>query len=367
VHQLTGGHNETYGGVTLNIDSDVTSSSLLTAVVPTRLYDSVTASAGTSPRSLKAAGQAGVPTNATGVAVTIKVVHPTTTGNLIVTPYGSTASVAGQQFAKDQTISTTMVVALHSGNIQFRLSAGRARIMITVAGYLTSASGSWFTAVAARALYDSRTAGVGTTPVRITAAGHGGVPASAIAVAVAVEVVHPTSAGNVLVAPYGRTTTIGQQQFAKDQTISTTVIVPLRAGAIQVRLSTGKARVIVSVLGYLSAAGGSALTAVGPNRLYDSLTPRIGTGWTTLHVAGRGGVPANATAVVLVVEVVHPTGAGNVFVAPYGVASSVGLQQFVKGQTISTTVIVPLRSGAVHFRVSAGKARVIVNVAAYLN
>ena len=344
----------------------VTGASLFTAVTPTRLYDSVTAKIGTAPVALAVAGRAGVPKNATGVAVTVEVVYPTAAGNLIVGPYQGASTVGVQQFAKGQTISQTLIVPLNAGDIQLRLTAGRARVIVSVAGYLTTTSGSRFIAVAASRLYDSVTAKVGTSPVRVHVAGHAGVPTTATAVALTVEVVHPTAAGNLIVAPYGSGASIGQQQFGKNRTISQTVIVPLHSGDIQLRLSAGKARVIVSVSGYLTSTTGSAITAVGPNRLYDSVTPKVGTTWNTLHVAGHAGVPTTAKAVALVVEVMHPTAGANILVAPSGVAVAVGLQQFVADQTISEMVMVPLRSEAVQFRLSAGNARVIVSVVGYL-
>jgi glucose/arabinose dehydrogenase len=346
---------------------DVTGASLFTAVMPTQLYDSGTVKIGTAPVALAVAGRAGVPTNATGAAVTVQVVHPTAAANLIVAPYQSASAVGVQQFSMGQTISQTLIVPLHLGHIQLRLTAGAARVIVSIAGYITTVSGSPFTAMAATPVYDSVTATVGTIPVRVHVAGRGGVPVGAMAVALTVEVVHPTAAGNLIVAPYGSSTSIGQQQFGTNRTISQTMIAPLNSGDIQLRLSAGKARIIVSVSGYMTSPAGSQTTAIGPNRLYDSATPRIGTSSNVLQVAGHAGVPTAAKAVALLVEVVHPSVGANLLVAPCGAAARIGLQQFAIDQAISEMVIVPLRSAAVQFRLSAGKARVIVSVVGYLN
>ena len=117
VHQFTQNVTETYSGVSLTIDADVTSASVFTAVGPSRLYDSVTATIGTGAIAVKVAGHAGVPTNATAVALTIQIAGPTANAQLVVAPYQSSSGIGLQQFTKGQSISQTVIVGLHQGNI----------------------------------------------------------------------------------------------------------------------------------------------------------------------------------------------------------------------------------------------------------
>jgi hypothetical protein len=369
VHQFAGGHQETYGGVTMNIDSDVTSSALLTPLGPTLLYDSVTAKIGTDWTALKVAGKAGVPTDATGVAVTVTVVGPTAAGaSLIVSPYKGTANVGLQQFVKGQIISQTGMVGLHQGNIQFRVTAGSARIKVIVQGYLAPARGSRMTAVGPTLLYDSVTAKIGTHWAALNVAGMAGVPTGATAVAVTVTVLGPTArGGNLIVSPYLAPTAAGLQQFVNGRNVSQTVIVGLHQGHIQFRVTAGSARIKVIVQGYLTASQGSRMTAVGPTRLYDSGTARIGTSWGVIKVAGKAGVPARATAVAITMSVLSPTAGANLLVAPDQGTATSGVQQFLKGQAISQTVIVALRDGDIQFRVTTGTARIQVTVLGYLS
>ena len=365
IHQFAGGHSETWGGVTLSIDSDVTSASRFTPLWPTRLYDSVSASIGTTPVPLYVAGKAGVPAGATAVEATVSVINPTAAGSLIVTPYLSTSTVAVQQFTAGRSISATVIVPLHRSDIQFRLTAGKARVTVTVVGYLSTTAGSRVTALTPTRLYDSVSARIGTTTVPLRVAGRAGVPSNATAVAAVISVINPTATGSLIVTSYRSTATAATQQFSAGRNVSATVMVPLNASDIQFRLNAGKARVIVTVIGYVAPTG-SSMTAVVPSTLYDSVSARIGTGTVPLHVSGRAGVPSTAKAVIATVSVINPTVTGSLIVAPYQSTATAGMQQFVAGQSVSTTVIVPLHLADIQFRLNAGKARVIVAVTGYL-
>jgi hypothetical protein len=76
-------------------------------------------------------------------------------------------------------------------------------------------------------------------------------------------------------------------------------------------------------------------------------------------------VPADATAVVVNTEVFGRTGAGYVRVTPFGQDAQVASQEFGRGQTISNLVVVKLNQGKVQVKVSAGMARILMDVAGY--
>ena len=84
-----------------------------------------------------------------------------------------------------------------------------------------------------------------------------------------------------------------------------------------------------------------------------------------VQIAGVGGVPADATAVMVNTEVFAPTAAGYVRVTPAGRDAGVATQQFAKGQAISNLVAVKLVDGKVQVKVSAGSARILMDVAGY--
>ena len=84
-----------------------------------------------------------------------------------------------------------------------------------------------------------------------------------------------------------------------------------------------------------------------------------------VQIAGLGGVPADATAVMVNVGVSAPTAAGYVRVTPAGLNSGVAVQEFAKGQSISNLVAVKLVGGKVQVKVSAGSARILMDVSGY--
>ena len=84
-----------------------------------------------------------------------------------------------------------------------------------------------------------------------------------------------------------------------------------------------------------------------------------------VQVAGLGGVPVGATAVVVNTEVFAPTAAGYVRVTPAGLDPSVAVQEFAKGQTISNLVVVQLVGGKVQVKLSAGSAQIFMDVSGY--
>jgi hypothetical protein len=140
------------------------------------------------------------------------------------------------------------------------------------------------------------------------------------------------------------------------------VVVKLVSGKIQVKLSAGSARVFMDVSGYYSAGAGASFTALPTARIFDGTAttlPRL------VQIAGLVGVPPDATSVVVNTEVFNPTAAGYVRVTPAGLDPGVAVQEFVRGQTISNLVMVKLIGGKIQVKLSAGSARVFLDVSGY--
>lgn len=371
IHQFAGGHKETWGGVTINIDSNYiqsfsTAPSYVSTLTPRIVWDSKTASVGTRPVPVGMAGRGGVPSNASAVVLNVQIANPTGAGDLIVEPYRGQTALTTQQFQKDQYVSITVVVPVSQRVIQFRTTAATTRIIASAIGYLTTTGTDGVQAVSPHILWDSKTAVVGSAPLALAVRGRGGIADDATAAILNVQVAYPTATGQLVVEPHNEHTNVGTQQFTKGRSISATVVVPIHDGAIEFWLSRGKARLIVSVLGYLSPSAQGRLTATSPTLIMDTRSATVTTKPTGFAIAGRKEIPSNATAALLNVEVVNPAAAGQLIVEPYGYRSNSGIQQFIKGQSISTTMLVPLTNGVAQVRVSAGKARVIVTSIGYV-
>ncbi len=199
----------------------------------------------------------------------------------------------------------------------------------------TSPAHRVFTAVGPSRLYDSVTATIGTTPSPLKVAGKAGVPTNATAVAPPSRSTSPTAAANSVVAPYQSTSrrrpaTVhhGPEHLRRPSSSDST------SGDIQLRVyrrrspHPGQRRRLLQ-----RPATGSRFTAVGPSRLYDSVTAKIGTTTSPLKVAGQAGVPTNATAVALTIRSTSPTADGRLVVTPYQQHRHRRTQQFSQGQT----------------------------------
>ena len=313
----------------------------------------------------------GTPTIGTATAgnasATVTFTAPAGNGGAAITGYTATANPGGATGAISGAAAapitvpglmngTSYIFTVHATN-----SVGNSpESASTNAVIPTAPSGSTFTALATTRIFD---ASVGTTAVPVTVGGVGGVPADATAVAVNVEVFAPSQAGYLRVTPFGSDPAVAVQEFKAGQAISNLVVVKVVSGKIQAKVSTGSARVLMDVAGYYSSStSGSTLTALPTARIFDAT---VGTTPSAVTIVGVGGVPSNATAVVVNVEVFAPSQAGYLRVTPFGSDPSVAVQEFGAGEAISNLVVVKVVGGKIQAKVSAGSARVLMDVAGY--
>ena len=292
--------------------------------------------------------------------VNVEVFKPTVASYLRVTPAGADAQVATQQFAAGETISNLVVVKLSAtGKIQVKVAAGSARVLMDVSGYYSDGAGSTFRPLPTARTFDGQ---VGTTPVPVQIAGLTGVPANASAVVANVEVFNPTAASYVRVTPSGQDPQVATQQFARGQAISNLVVSQLVNGKIQVKVAAGSARVLIHVAGYYIEGVDSTFKPLPTQRTFDG---PVATTAVPVQIAGLKGVPANATAVVVNIEVFKPTAASYLRVTPAGQDAQVATQQFRRSQTISNLVVVKLVNGKIAVKLAAGTGRVLIDVAGF--
>ncbi|MEV6210389.1 PKD domain-containing protein [Kitasatospora sp. NPDC051914] len=150
------------------------------------------------------------------------------------------------------------------------------------------------------------------------------------------------------------------------QTVANLVTVPLgKDGTVQVYNHAGRTDVVVDFVGYYNAFFGQGFTATSPARLSDA--PMAGNTTSTMRVAGKAGVPADATAVVVNLTADRPTANGYLTAYPHGMARpTVSSLNFRAGQTIANQAIVPVRAdGSIDIYNFTGNTRVVVDVFGY--
>jgi hypothetical protein len=218
--------------------------------------------------SPRIAGHAGVPTSAGAVVVTISVMSPTRTGQLLAYPWrGARPSDAAVQFAARTSLTSTLaVVPLNGGRITLtNASRGSLYVAVDVSGYLLpgvpATSGALVPLTTQRVL-DTRSGIAGNRKGALRAGrsasvrvgGKAGVPVNAVAAVLSVAALSPRAAGVLVVWPAGtRRPHATNVQFAPGRTTSNTVIVPLSAGG-RVDVYNGSRRAVnvtAAVTGYV--------------------------------------------------------------------------------------------------------------------
>jgi hypothetical protein len=123
--------------------------------------------------------------------------------------------------------------------------------------------------------------------------------------------------------------------------------------------------VIVDVAGYVPVT--SDYVALTPARLLDTRpTPVPAGGTVEVPVAGRGGVPADAKAVVANVTVVGATVPGFATVFPCGTVPDTSSMNYLAGEAVANEVVAKLSPVGSICVYAHSAVNVIVDVAGYL-
>jgi hypothetical protein len=273
------------------------------------------------------------------------------------------------------------------GKIRIFDYVGPTHVIADVAGWFGTGGahldGSGFSGVVPSRVLDSRI-GIGSPASQFAAgqtrsvrvAGVAGIPNDAQSVVVNVTMTGSSGSGYATAYPTG-----GGLPNASNVNITsggvranTSVVKVGTGGQISIYVAETNADVIVDVLGSFGPGGGR-VTTITPERVVDS---RGGTGTEArpfgenearnLQIAGRGSVPANATAVIANVTATNTTAWGYLSAWPAGSAQpSASNLNFLAGQTVPNLVMMKLGAGgAISIANGPGSANVLVDVMGYV-
>jgi hypothetical protein len=294
--------------------------------------------------------------------------------------------------------------ATDSGTAGKDSAFGSGRLRLGTAGSAPPPTPRRFTPITPLRLFDSRPGPLGaaeaafgasgrTTPiggdqeVAVQVAGVGGVPTDATAVVLNVTVTEPTAGGWITVHPSGAAPTSSNLNFFPGQTVA--VHVTATVGPDQkVRFynSTGSTHLIVDIAGWYgpTSSGDAGLTRLAaPSRAFDTRSGTPGfaetgpSGRTSpigadsevqVQLAGLGGIPAEATAVVVNLTVTDPTWDGWLTLYPTGAARPLASTlNFTPGLTVANLAVVPVGTGGkVTIYNSHGTSDVVLDAIGYL-
>ena len=317
-------------------------------------------------------GRGGVPVDASAAVLNVTVTAAQGSGYITVFPCGqSQPNASNLNFVSGSTVPNAVIVKMGAGGkvCLFTAESGT-HLLVDVNGYFPPGSG-FESLVPARVLdsrpggntIDAKFVGAGLRPAgsitELQLAGRGGVPANAEAAVLNVTVTGAQGGGYVTVFPCGQTQpNASNLNFAAGDTVPNAVVVKVGAGG-KVCLFTAESGtdLLVDVNGYFPP--GAGFVSLSPTRVLDSrptgqtadtqfarLGLRGAGSVTELLVVGRGGVPADASSVVLNVTVTGAQGAGYITVYPCGQAvPTVSSLNFVAGATVPNAVIVRVGTG----------------------
>ena len=274
------------------------------------------------------------------------------------------------------------------GKIRITNSLGPTHVIADIAGWFGTGgahlNGSGFAGVVPDRLMDSRN-GIGGPAAKFAAgeirslkvAGVAGVPADAQSVVVNITLTGADRIGYVTAFPDGQPVPDASNvNIVPGGVRANTAVVKVGAGGrINLLMAEASADVLVDVLGSFGPNGGQ-VTTITPERLVDS---RSGVGtpgrpWgenevRNVAVAGRGSVPAGATAVIANLTATNTTSWGFLSAWPAGAAqpNSSNLN-FLGGQTVPNLVMLKLGAGGqLSIANGPGSANVILDVMGYVN
>lgn len=274
------------------------------------------------------------------------------------------------------------------GKIRIANYLGPTHVIADIAGWFGTGGahlkGAGFAGVVPDRLLDTRN-GIGGPAARFDAgeirsvqvAGVAGIPSDAESVVVNITLTGADRIGFVTAFPNGQPVPDASNgNIVPGGVRANTAVVKVGAGGrINLLMAEASADVIVDVLGSFGRGSGR-VTAITPERIVDSRgglgTPARPWGENEVRdvvVAGRGGVPAGATAVIANLTATSTTSWGFLSAWPAGAPRPASSNlNFLGGQTVPNLVMLKLGTGGrLSIANGPGSAHVIVDVMGYVN
>ena len=350
------------------------------AVPPARLLD--TRTAGRQPLGpagrvdLPVLGHGGVPSvGVTAVALSVGAVCAADVTQVSGWPAGAPALAAPMLTVPAAgTLQTLTVLPVGLGGaVSLGNRTGVVDLVVDVVGYYTSGSGSGLRASAPIRVYDSGAAPSGWLqpghPHPVTLPAIAGLSPGAITGVLAqVTVYRPARAGTLTVQPdAGTDPGTTSMIFTAGRVTQVLTQSGVTSGRVALRIRGGAARVLVDVVG-VYGAGGAEYTPLAATRLLDTRSgPALAAGVPrTARVAGVAGVPADATAVLLMATTVNPDSDLAVTAWPAGTARpALATLQAPGRQTRTSPVLVPVGAGSAISVQSGARTDLVLDVVGY--
>ena len=294
---------------------------------------------------VKIAGRGSVPPDAEGVVANLTAIGPTTPGFATLYPCTSNPPVASTaNFLPGDVVANNTVVALNDAGEVCIFTLTSVDVALDVTGYVPN--GSPLVGISPQRYLDTRpsvnaptfdslSSAIGRATadqtIEVQIAGRGSVPADARSVVVNVTAINPSAPGFITVYPCGHRPTTSSVNYFAGQFVPNGALTDLSDTGSLCVYTSAAADVALDVGGWLPATDSSTTTT--PARFLDTRSgpenPTVDGAFkgggqlaagqiAEVLIAGRNGVPSNATAAVVNVAVVGPDGPGFLTLFPCG-------------------------------------------------
>lgn len=332
-------------------------------------------------------GLGGIPaTGVTAIALNVTAVGASAESYFTVWPRGATRPNASSlNFTAGQTVPNLVVSqAGAGGRVSIYNAFGEVHALADVVGYFRDTTSDRLLPLQPFRLLDTRN-GIGAArarvgrdgvvPLKVTGVPGSGVPGSGVdAVVLNVTAAGPSAESYLTIWPGGSPRpNASSLNFTAGQTVPNLVIAKVGAGGVvNIYNAFGNVDVIADVVGCFTTEALGRHKPVGPERILDTRNGIFRQGAVardvlTMPVAGRAGVPANATAAILNVTVTAPTAESYLTVWPAGVGMPTASNlNYVKDLTVANLVLVKLGTGgAINLANAFGTTHLIADVVGY--
>jgi hypothetical protein len=356
------------------------------------LYQGEGSRAAGSTLQLTVAGRGRVDPAATAVALNVTVVGPLGNGFVTVFPCGEVQPKASNlNFTPGSVIPNAVVAKVGAAGQVCIFVSATTDLVVDVAGFFPPST-SLHSINPARALETRTDAGLTTvdglqqgdgpraagSSTSLQIGGRATVPADASAVVLNVTVTNPQTAGFVAVYPCGTAVpTASNINYSVGDTVANLVVAKMGAGGAVCLFSSGPVDLIADINGYFPAT--TSYHSLDPARLletrsglktfdsqFNAVGVRSANTITELTVVGRGGVPSDATTVVLNVTVTESAAAGFVTAYPCGIDPPTASNlNYGISSTTANAVIVKIGAGGKVCLLNSGPTHLIVDVNGY--
>ncbi len=377
----------------MNVETSAGPSRLLDTRIGGTTVDGQMAGGGPRPSGsttvVPIAGRGGSPANATAVIANVTAVDASQSGYVTLFACDSPRpEVSTLNYGPGSTVANLALVKVSAAGTLCIYNLGTTDLLLDV----TSAAGTdVFTPLPSPArladtrpgasTIDGQQLGTGQRPsgstLSVQVSGRAGVPAGSSAVVLNVTATAAQASGFLTVFACGTNRPLASNvNYTTGATAASAVFSRIGADGTICVYNEGATDVVVDIFGTLGS-GYQALST--PQRLVDTRSPAstvdgdfagIGSNPAAaalrLHVAGRGGIPANASAVLLSVTAVDPVEAGYVTAHPAGAARpNASNLNHPAGATVANAVVAGLGAGGDVCLFTSAQTDLVIDVAGW--